>query len=238
MVCELLDVRAVAGLGHREAAGQLERWRSPSGSARGGARVPSCWIAPPHSPNWTPNLTSSERSPSASVSNAATFAPGSPWPPNSLGEAGRGQPLGGERPRPLEHALAVLGGRQRDRRRELGPAQDLADLVAQRRRSDRRAARWSVLGVEPRWRAARSSPSRPDHKLGPRRGRRISPMQRVVQVAQEVAVARPPRPVTPSATTNTPASESQPGEQPRASGARGRPGRSPAGRSARSGRRT
>src|SRR3954471_12651139 len=42
-------------------------------------------MAPPKSPNCTPHLTSSERSPSASVSKAATPWPTAFWPPYSIG---------------------------------------------------------------------------------------------------------------------------------------------------------
>ena len=48
----------------------------------------------------------------------------------ALREAGRGQALGGQRPRPLQDALAVLGGGQGDHRRELGSRHDLAQLTA------------------------------------------------------------------------------------------------------------
>jgi hypothetical protein len=43
--------------------------------------VPSWWIAPPKRPNCTPNFTSTERSPKARVSNAATLPPKSSRPP-------------------------------------------------------------------------------------------------------------------------------------------------------------
>ncbi len=43
-------------------------------------------MAPPNSPNWTPTLTSTDRSPKARVSNAANDAPTSPPPPYSFGK--------------------------------------------------------------------------------------------------------------------------------------------------------
>ncbi len=43
-------------------------------------------MAPPNSPNCTPTFTSTDRSPKASVSNAATDAPMSPPPPYSSGK--------------------------------------------------------------------------------------------------------------------------------------------------------
>ncbi len=43
-------------------------------------------MAPPKRPNWTPHLTSSERSPKASVSKAAIEPPMLPPPPYSTGK--------------------------------------------------------------------------------------------------------------------------------------------------------
>ncbi len=59
---ERLDVAAVAGLGHREAAESSAREDVGQVALVVGAR-PSWSTAPPKSPNWTPDFTTTDRSP-------------------------------------------------------------------------------------------------------------------------------------------------------------------------------
>ena len=126
---ERLHVGAVAGLGHREAAGQLEARDVREVRARGGCAVPRCSTAPPNRPNWTPHFTSSERSPNASVSNAAIERPTSPSPPYSTGKPIAVPPASASSRAHVEHLRPVLLARQVDHGRVAGQRQPGPDHV-------------------------------------------------------------------------------------------------------------
>ena len=129
---QLLDVRAVARLGHGKAAGQLERRRRLQVALVVQARPELLDRATPQ-PELDPELDQQREVAEPDRLEAGDVGARIAVAAELDREAGRGQALGRERPHPLEHALAVLSGREPDRRLELGPAEDLEDLVAQRR---------------------------------------------------------------------------------------------------------
>src|SRR5579884_3303588 len=127
-----MDVGAVAGLGDRATGGQLARADLAQVALVVWAR-PDLLDRPTEQPELDPELDEQgqvaepqaleRRHVRARIVATAELR----WEPRC------GQPLADERLGPLQHPLAVLVGRHRDRRLELRTRQNLARLLAQRR---------------------------------------------------------------------------------------------------------
>ncbi len=126
---QLLDVRAVAGLGHGKAAGDLEGGRGAQVALVVAFGAELLDRAAPQA-ELDAELDQQRQIAERDRLKAGHVGAGVAAPAVALGEAGRGQAAGGEGFRPGEDALPVVGGRQGGDRRELRLGEHRAQLLA------------------------------------------------------------------------------------------------------------